>query len=126
MNMTYNGVSNPRNMLTFSDVHNILKVKDDVVGTLTSISITISPTSTSSDGQYYITLLGETVTSVVNPSNASNKRFYLGNSIRSCRKSSVAISSASSLLNCNSEIILFNKTTYSEFNPTLIIGLTFV
>ena len=46
MNMTYNGVSNPRNMLTFSDVHNILKVKDDVVGTLTSISITISPTST--------------------------------------------------------------------------------
>ena len=80
MNMTYNGVSNPRNMLTFSDVHNILKVKDDVVGTLTSISITISPTSTSSDGQYYITLLGETVTSVVNPSNASNKRFYLGNS----------------------------------------------
>ena len=75
MNMTYNGVSNPRNMLTFSDVHNILKVKDDVVGTLTSISITISPTSTSSDGQYYITLLGETVTSVVNPSNASNKRF---------------------------------------------------
>src|SRR5574344_1621374 len=80
MNMTYNGVSNPRNMLTFSDVHNILKVKDDVVGTLTSISITISPTSTSSDGQYYITLLGETVTSVANPSNASNKRFYLGNS----------------------------------------------
>lgn len=80
MNMTYNGVSNPRNMLTFSDVHNILKVKDDVVGTLTTITITISSTSTSSDGQYYITLLGETVTSVVNPSNASNKRFYLGNS----------------------------------------------
>ena len=67
MNMTYNGVSNPRNMLTFSDVHNILKVKDDVVRTLTSISITISPTSTSSDGQYYITLRGETVTSVQNP-----------------------------------------------------------
>lgn len=80
MKLTYNGVSNPSNMLTFSDVHNILKIQDETVGTLTSIKITISPTTTSSDGQYYITLLGETVTSVANPSNASNKRFYLGTS----------------------------------------------
>lgn len=80
MKLTYNGVSNPSNMLTFSDVHNILKIQDETVGTLTSIKITISPTTTSSDGQYYITLLGETVTSVANPANASNKRFYLGNS----------------------------------------------
>ena len=80
MNLTYNGVSNPQNMLTFSDVHNILKVTDDVVGTLTSIKLTIEPTSTSTDGQYYLTLLGETVTTVATPSNASNKRFYVGNS----------------------------------------------
>ena len=80
MKLTYNGVSNPSNMLTFSDVHNILKIQDETVGTLTSIKITISPTTTSSDGQYYITLLGETVTSVANPANASNKRFYLGTS----------------------------------------------
>ena len=75
MELTYNGVNNPQNMLTFSDVHNILKVKDDVVGTLTSIKITIKPTSTSTDGQYYLKLMGETVTTVANRSNANNKGF---------------------------------------------------
>ena len=121
MNLTYNGVSNPQNMLTFSDVHNILKVTDDVVGTLTSIKLTIEPTSTSTDGQYYLTLLGETVTTVANPSNASNKRFYVGNS-----KAANAIYLAKALSSCPS--IAANYYVYAQgvtcYIVAKIIGLT--
>lgn len=121
MNLTYNGVSNPQDMLTFSDVHNILKVTDDVVGTLTSIKLTIEPTSTSTDGQYYLTLLGETVTTVANPSNASNKRFYVGNS-----KAANAIYLAKALSSCPS--IAANYYVYAQDGTcnivAKIIGLT--
>lgn len=121
MELTYNGVSNTRHMLTFSDVHNILKIKDDVVGTLTSIKITIEPTSTSTDGQYYLTLLGETVTTVANPSNASNKRFYVGNS-----KAANAIYLAKALSSCPS--IAANYYVYAQgvtcYIVAKIIGLT--
>ena len=122
MDLTYNGVSNPQDMLTFSDVHNILKIKDDVVGTLTSIKLTIEPTSTSTDGQYYLTLLGETVTTVANPSNASNKRFYVGNS-----KAANALYLAKALSSCPS--IAANYYVYATEDGTCnivakIIGLT--
>ena len=115
MNLTYNGVSNPQNMLTFSDVHNILKVTDDVVGTLTSIKLTIEPTSTSTDGQYYLTLLGETVTTVANPSNASNKRFYVGNS-----KAANAIYLAKALSSCPS--IAANYYIYAQDGTCNIVA----
>lgn len=115
MELTYNGVSNPQNMLTFSDVHNILKIKDDVVGTLTSIKLTIEPTSTSTDGQYYLTLLGETVTTVANPSNASNKRFYVGNS-----KAANAIYLAKALSSCPS--IAANYYVYAQDGTCNIVA----
>ena len=115
MDITYNGVIYPENMLTFSDVHNILKIKDDVVGTLTSIKITIEPTSTSTDGQYYLTLLGETVTTVANPSNASNKRFYVGNS-----KAANAIYLAKALSSCPS--IAANYYVYAQDGTCNIVA----
>lgn len=115
MNLTYNGVSNPQDMLTFSDVHNILKVTDDVVGTLTSIKLTIEPTSTSTDGQYYLTLLGETVTTVANPSNASNKRFYVGKS-----KEANAIYLAKALSSCHS--IAANYYVYAQDGTCNIVA----
>ena len=115
MELTYNGVSNPQNMLTFSDVHNILKIKDDVVGTLTSIKLTIEPTSTSTDGQYYLTLLGETVTTVANPSNASNKRFYVGDS-----KEANAIYLAKALSSCPS--IAANYYVYAQDGTCNIVA----
>ena len=115
MDITYNGVIYPENMLTFSDVHNILKIKDDVVGTLTSIKLTIEPTSTSTDGQYYLTLLGETVTTVANPSNASNKRFYVGNS-----KAANAIYLAKALSSCPS--IAANYYVYAQDGTCNIVA----
>ena len=77
----YNGVQ-ADNLLTFSDIPNILTVSEYVSGTDTSIQLTWSDGFSSyvtDDGQYYFTLFGETITNVLDPNKAANKRFYISN-----------------------------------------------
>lgn len=80
MDITYNNITAPRNLVTFSDVPNILTVSEEQSGTQAQIVIQISTGITaSSEGQYYITLLGDTITSTLSPSTANNKLFYIAN-----------------------------------------------
>jgi len=97
----YDGVpaSQATNFITFTDFPNILRVDDDisygtkayyeleVLGNLKSI--------TTEDGQWYITLFGETITNVVDPINAVNKSFCAMQS-----STSTAASIVKALRNC--------------------------
>ena len=105
MNITLNGLSNPSSLLTFTDVHNILKVSENISGTkahfvfefLGDLASTVT-----SDGQYYVTFLGETVSNVMSPSNSNNKRFYISDI------DTTAANFARALRNCGTLMAEFN------------------
>ena len=80
MNITLNGLSNPTSLLTFTDVHNILKVSENISGTKAQIVFQFTGdliSQVTSDNQFYVTILGETVSNVISPSNSINKHFYI-------------------------------------------------
>lgn len=96
--ITYNGLSSPENIITFTDIPNILKVTANSGGTRAYYTLTFVGNlyeQTNADGQWYITLFGETITNVLNPSNAVNKSFYVAQT-----SNSTAASVAKALRNC--------------------------
>ena len=98
MNITYNNLSSPSNLLTFTEVPNILKISENVTGTKCTIQFMMGDNlrqTVSADSQYYITLFGETVSNVMAPENANNKRFYISDDA-----DSTAMSIARALRNC--------------------------
>lgn len=98
MNITYNNLSSPSNILTFTEVPNILKISENVRGTKCTIQFFMGTglrQTVSADSQYYITLFGETVTNVMAPESANNKRFYISDDAES-----TAMSIARALRNC--------------------------
>ena len=100
MNITYNGLDNPNNLLTFTDVPNILKVNEEVLGTKATFTFQFDGnlrSTVTADSQYYVTFLGETVSNVMEPSNATNKRFYISGD-----EDCTAYSFARALRNCSS------------------------
>lgn len=102
MEITYNSKYdyNSTSYLTFTEIPNILKVKEYIDGTRASLSIEIQgnlKSTVSGDGQYYVTVLGETISSVMEYSNAKNKRFYI-----SSDANSTAFSMAQAFRNCAS------------------------
>lgn len=106
MNITYNNIGNSNNILTFSDVPNILKMKQTFSGRKGVFSFNFYSglsNTVSVDGQYYVTFMDETITNVVNPSNAVNKRFFI-----SSDPNSTAASFANALRNCASLVAQFD------------------
>lgn len=100
MNITYNNLSSPSNILTFTEIPNILKISENVTGTKCTIQFSMSNglrQTVSADSQYYITLFGETITNVMAPESANNKRFYISDDAES-----TAMSIARALRNCGS------------------------
>lgn len=98
--ITYNNLYQPNNLLTFSDVPNILKLKENIRGYNGVFSFIFEGNlqqTVSAESQYSVTFLDETVTSTMNPKNAKNKRFYI-----SSDPSSTAASFAQALRNCAS------------------------
>ena len=106
MELTYNGIgqSNATNLVTFTDIPNILKLTDTPGGYHATISlefegnITNIPTSS----EVSITIFGETITGVRNASEAINKNFYMSSS-----PVSTAASVAKALRNCATIVALF-------------------
>lgn len=83
MNITYNGVEKPANMVTFTDIPNILKVEEIQNGTKAQFTFFMGTglrQTVTADSQYYVTLFGETITNVMSPNDAKNKRFYISDS----------------------------------------------
>lgn len=102
MNITYNDISSPSNLVTLTDVPNILKVEDYDGGRKTVFNLDIEDvfnSVTTADGQWYIRFMDDTVTNVLDPANAINKSFYVGNSVMS-----IAASIARAFRNCSSVI----------------------
>ena len=98
MNITYNNLSSPSNLLTFTEIPNILKISENVTGTKCTIQFMMGDNlrqTVSADSQYYITLFGETVSNVMSATEARNKRFYISDDAKS-----TAMSIASALRNC--------------------------
>lgn len=101
MNVTYNGESPARNMVTFTDIPNILKFDDNSGGAAKgTISLTFSGnlrSQTTYDGQWNIVIMGETITSTLDIAKALNKNFYV-----STGATSTAAYVARALRNCPS------------------------
>lgn len=102
MTISYNNKSdyNTKNYLTFTEIPNIVKVSEDIQGSRSTVEIDLEGNMQeviTADGQFHITILGETVTSVMNPKNARNKRFYV-----SSDEDSTAFSITQALRNCAS------------------------
>lgn len=99
--ITYDGIkrSDAKGLVTFTDVPNILTVVDEYPSTsYAKIVLEFSgslKTISTKDGQFYITVLGETITSVLNPSDGINKSFYC-----SYASVSTAFNVAKALRNC--------------------------
>ena len=99
--ITLNGVSNPRNMVTLNGVPNIVKVYEPISGSKAEFFFTFPSssfiTTVTADSQYYVSFMGESVSNVMNPANARNKRFYIGSNV-----TATAASFCDALRNCSS------------------------
>lgn len=117
MNITLNNLEQPSNLITFTDIPNILKVEDDGGGTKAELYIIVTTAglapSTTYDGQWYISFMGDTVSNVVSPNNAINKNFYISSS-----DISTAASLARAFRNCPTIAAYFSieNTTYNSSN----------
>lgn len=105
MNITLNGLTNPSSLLTFTDVHNILKVSENISGSKAQMVFQFTGNlvaTVTADSQYYVTFLGETVSNVISPQNSNNKRFYISDI------DTTAANFARALRNCGSLMADFN------------------
>ena len=115
MNITYNNLSSPSNILTFTEVPNILKISENVTGTKCTIQFMMGNglrQTVTGDSQYYITLFGETISNVMAPESANNKRFYISDDAES-----TAMSIARAFRNCgglNADFDIFGNGSTVE------------
>lgn len=125
MNITYNNIQAPEGLVTLTEIPNILKIEDYIDGTRAAISFSFSGDLQSqvvSEGQYYITFLGDTITNTLNPSNSNNKRFYISDvnstamsvtrAFRSCPNVSVDFN----VLHDGNVVTLISKTIGSKWD----------
>lgn len=83
-NITLNGLTNPTKYIFFTDNNNILSLDDDMYGSLAHLQITLLnslASETTDEGQWYVTVNGETITSTLEYNNAVNKNFYVGGDV---------------------------------------------
>lgn len=109
MNITLNNLQNPSNIVCLTDIPNILKVEDSSGGTYTSITLILGnglQSLTNRDGQWYITIFGESITNVLDSNMAVGKSFYISSSLNS-----TAVSIARALRCCPTIAANFNVTT---------------
>lgn len=119
MEILYNGAERTDSIVTFSEVPNILSVKQDVSGTKGRLSLIVySGWSVSADTQYYFTLFGETISNVLAPQDAKNKKFYVSTDI-----ASTAMSIARALRSCGSiaaDYLITTGTTNTNGDTVII------
>lgn len=129
MEIKYNGSAiGEDGLLTFSEVPNILQVSEDVIGTGSNGKLKFTcmsgwSTTVSADSQYYITMFGETVSNVLSPSEAKNKKFY----IYPNSASNTAMSLVKALRSCGSlaaDYVITTSTTNSDGDSVLLTAKT--
>ena len=81
MNITYNGMTDAKNTVSFTRLPNILKIKENNNGTPASATITISNLSrVTSTKEYTLIINGVKLISTLSLVNAAGNKFYLSNS----------------------------------------------
>lgn len=98
MNITYNNLSatSAHNLVTFSDIPNILEISDTTGGTKATLELTVGTGWTASENnEYWLTFMGNTISNIVDPKNAVNKNFYIASDTHS-----TAVSITNALRNC--------------------------
>ena len=81
MNITYNGMTDAKNTVSFTKLPNILKIKENNNGTPASATITISDLSrVTSTKEYTLIINGVKLISTLSLVNAAGNKFYLSNS----------------------------------------------
>ena len=117
MNILYDGAERiDEQIVTFSEVPNILTVQENIYGDNAVITFVISDdwqASVTSNTQYSITLFGETISNVMSPSQAKNKKFYVGSTA-----ADTAFSIARALRNCSSVAADFTINTGTTNSPS--------
>lgn len=118
--ITYNNrsVGNASNLITFTDIPNILKVTDTYSGNKQIISLIFNgnlKSVTVPDGGWTITIQGETISSVDAFADAINKNFFVSSS-----NNSTAASVARALRNCPT--IIANYTVAHEDNEVELVA----
>lgn len=84
MEITFNGLTNPSNLLCFDGVPNIIKVTDTDSGRYGSIGLSFkSGLTATGDSQYSITILDNTITNVLNPAEAVGQNFFISDDRKS-------------------------------------------
>ena len=114
----YNNVDNASSLITFTDIPNILTVEDEEGGTSAMFELyfygNIGSITVPELGYFYISLLGETITSVDNYADAINKNFYATTSVNT------AASVVRALRNCPT--IAANFTITSNSNVVYLVA----
>ena len=123
-NIYYNGISTSsyEGILCFSDVPNILQIKEDIYGTPTVIDLTPSGgwrSAVSANSQYSLTMFGETITNVLSPSDVSNKKFYIAED-----EENTVASMARALRNCGTIAANFTITIENVYSINSTVRLT--
>ena len=123
-NIYYNGISSTEydGILTFSDVPNILQIKEDIYGTQTVIDLTPSGSwrsTVTANTQFSLTMFGETITNVMSPSEARNKKFFIAEN-----EEDTAISMVRALRNCGTIAANFIITIENVYAPNSTVRLT--
>lgn len=105
--ITYDGLSvaSTSKLVTFSDVPNILTIEEIQSGAYFNLDIVVhnSTLNPSTEGEYYITVMGDTITSTLSPLTATNKLFWICYNAdnTASAKASTAASICRALRNCN-------------------------
>ena len=125
MDLLFNGAVRNQPLITFTDVHNIIQVKENVSGIKACLELCVQSNwkaTVSAESQYYFTIFGETITNTMSPSLATNKKFYIAED-----ESDTAISIARALRNCSSlsaQYLISTGTTTITGDTVIIISKT--
>lgn len=122
MILTYDGLSNPNNIITLTGIPNILTLEsDNVQGSKAELRITVDNLQNIELGkEYFININDQIITST--NGKAYNKQFYITNANSSLDKIAVASSIARALRNAS----LVNYEIYQENNNGVLTNVVII
>ena len=122
MQLKYNGLVQigAENLITFSDVPNILDISDTTGGTHAMLTLTVNDNwydVTTANNQWWLTFQNETISNVLDVDNAVNKNFLI-----TSNKYSTAVNICSALRSCPSISSKFKiYTSTNSLTPTVYL-----
>lgn len=125
MEITYNGMTDAKNTVSFTKLPNILKIKENNNGTSASATITISDLSrVTSTKEYTLIINGVKLISTLSLVNAAGNKFYLSNS--DSDKTIVAYKLVETLRGLNTLPLNYDITLATSSDGTLSPVITII